>query len=413
MSIDCSLPFFKKHKGVKVDQHRVLIMRNNPINVLNILIKPTDACNLRCIYCYHADYQYGTEVMPIHVFKELLEKCVGLYKTVRIIWHGGEPLFVGKTFYEQVIQVEKKIEATTGICITNAIQTNGTLLTSEIYNFLKQEGFTFGFSYDGSTNEYTRGLTSKTETAFELLKNDKQKVSTIKVLLNDDLNNIIDVYKYYRDNGLNVRLNPIFHCELVDEKGLSYSLQEYCKAMLKLFEYYIHDSNCNIRVDPFESYFSIMCKGEAFHRICNHASCLGQFLCMNSKGDIYPCSRNFPEDFCLGNISKLNNISDVFESDAFKILVEKAVRRRRKCIDTCSLYKFCLGGCNHDAFMDGDIENNNFFSCLAFKAIFPVIRDYLENISCLEEIENRRIVRFWNAKKEMRELTNNIVDCGE
>lgn len=54
-----------------------------------------------------------------------------------------------------------------------------------------------------------------------------------------------------------------------------------------------------------------------------------------------------------------------------------------------------------------------FFSCLAFKAIFPVIRDYLENISCLEEIENRRIVRFWNAKKEMRELTNNIVDFGE
>ena len=37
------------------------------------------------------------------------------------------------------IFVEKKIEATTGICITNAIQTNGTLLTSEIYNFLKQE----------------------------------------------------------------------------------------------------------------------------------------------------------------------------------------------------------------------------------------------------------------------------------
>ena len=72
-----------------------------------------------------------------------------------------------------------------------------------------------------------------------------------------------------------------------------------------------------------------------------------------------------------------------------------------------------MGGCNHDAFMDGDIENNNFFSCLAFKAIFPVIRDYLENISCLEEIENRRIVRFWNAKKEMRELTNNIVDFGE
>ena len=70
MSIDCSLPFFKKHKGVKVDQHRVLIMRNNPINVLNILIKPTVALKLRCIFCNHEENQYVTEEMPIHEFNE-------------------------------------------------------------------------------------------------------------------------------------------------------------------------------------------------------------------------------------------------------------------------------------------------------------------------------------------------------
>lgn len=390
-------------------------MNNNPINVINILIKPTDACNLRCIYCYHADYEYGTEIMPIQLFEELLEKCVGVYQTVRIIWHGGEPLIVGRPFFEQIVQVENNIKRKTGICITNAIQTNGTLLTPEIYKFLKREGFTFGFSFDGNSNENTRGLSTKTEEAFDLVRNDNQKVSTIKVLLNDDLNRIIEVYRFYRDNELNVRLNPIFHCALVDEKGLSYSVQAYCDAMKRLFEYYIHDSKCNIRVDPFESYFSLMCKGDGFHRICNHASCLGQFLCMNSRGDIYPCSRNFPEDFCLGNISNVKHINNVFENDAFKSLIGQAVKRRRKCIDTCILYKYCLGGCNHDALMDKGIENNNFFSCVAFKSIFPIIKEYLDSISCVKEIENERIIRFFNAKNGLQEpkMNKNNIEFGE
>lgn len=130
---------------------------------------------------------------------------------------------------------------------------------------------------------------------------------------------------------------------------------------------------------------------------------------MNSNGDIYPCSRNYPEEYCLGNIMNVDTIEDIFKGERFEYILRKAISRRRTCIEECELYKYCLGGCNHDALMAGALEKSNHFSCISFKIIFPYIRDYLESITDEKQIRNRRLIPFWKAMTAGKSENNSNV----
>lgn len=63
-------------------------------------------------------------------------------------WQGGEPLLAGKPFFEQVVRLQAAY-APPRTVISNALQTNGTLLDAEWAAFFKQYAFLIGVSLDG------------------------------------------------------------------------------------------------------------------------------------------------------------------------------------------------------------------------------------------------------------------------
>lgn len=101
---------------------------------INILVMPTDACNMNCVYCFHKPYQCGIEVMSIETVKRLLDITAPFYKSINFIWHGGEPLLMGLDFYQKVVELQKQSSCN----IKNSIQSNLTLMTSEMAAFLRK-----------------------------------------------------------------------------------------------------------------------------------------------------------------------------------------------------------------------------------------------------------------------------------
>lgn len=358
---------------------------------LIVMIKPTNACNLRCLYCYHAEYEYSNSIMVFSVFESLLKMAKKEYSHLHLIWHGGEPLMPSISFYQKIMSIEESF-ASNSFKITNSMQSNGTLLTPDFSDFLTSNNIQLGFSFDGATNDAVRGKAESTINGMQLMREHNKRIGAIKVMLKDDLTDIISVYNYFKSISCDLKLNPLFKCELV-QPDMLYTPQEYAEALKKLFYYWVNDAECNIIVNPFNEYLALL--SGTGKRTCSHSSCMTKFLSIDHNGDFYPCSRYYPPTMCLGNIKNISKISELFQSEAFISLLSSAITRRETCKNNCMLFPYCQGGCNHDALTDGHLDKSGFFSCLVFKQIFPIIKNYFESteISCIKNPQIKKQLR--------------------
>ena len=80
----------------------------NKNDLISIIVKPTNACNLRCKHCYHAGTGYDNEQMSDKMLEKLISSSVPHFSGIHYIWHGGEPLSMPLTFYKRALELEQK-----------------------------------------------------------------------------------------------------------------------------------------------------------------------------------------------------------------------------------------------------------------------------------------------------------------
>jgi|Deesub1362B_J571_1020462.scaffolds.fasta_scaffold00027_86 radical SAM protein with 4Fe4S-binding SPASM domain len=125
-----------------------------PVVVLNV----TARCNLRCIHCYadadfDADFDDSKKAKELSTgeIKRFIDELVEI-RTPVLLFSGGEPL-LRKDIFELASYASKK-------GIRCSLSTNGTLITEETADKLKEAGFDYvGVSVDGleKTNDFFRG----------------------------------------------------------------------------------------------------------------------------------------------------------------------------------------------------------------------------------------------------------------
>lgn len=98
-------------------------------NHLSILIMPTDICNMNCVYCFHNSHHEKAGKMSLDTLKKLYDITLNEYEQVTFIWHGGEPLVMGLTFFQSAIEMQKEYK---NVKIQNRMHSNLTLLTDEL-----------------------------------------------------------------------------------------------------------------------------------------------------------------------------------------------------------------------------------------------------------------------------------------
>jgi uncharacterized protein len=74
---------------------------------------------------------------------------------VSFAWHGGEPTMLGLPFFRRVVDLQRRY-CPAGTTVSNALQTNGTLLDKEWAAFLRDHDFLVGISIDGPRRLHDR-----------------------------------------------------------------------------------------------------------------------------------------------------------------------------------------------------------------------------------------------------------------
>lgn len=345
---------------------------------ISIIVKPTNACNLRCKHCYHAEMGYDADKMSDEVLERLMSSTLPYFTGTSYIWHGGEPLTMPLSFYERAFELEEKYRARDKQPIKNSMQSNGTYITDEVAKFIADNRILIGLSFEGPYNDILRSHTVETERGYANLKKHNIVPGTISVVGNHNVNDLVKIYEYFRSESRPLKLNPIFAAGAAKENDeiLLKDPEHYAQRMCELFDIWMFDTTTGITINPFLGYVQSVLAG--LPRCCTNRGCLKHWLCVHPNGDIYPCGRAYPEEYCLGNIMDVTDLHEVFETDIYKDILKKSIIRREKCRKQCEVYRHCNGGCLNEAILEGGIENIPEFSCTSFRIIIKHVEEQVK-----------------------------------
>jgi uncharacterized protein len=128
------------------------------VPVETYILKVASRCNLNCTYCYV--YNMGDESyrsQPHRMARQTVSALLSRVATycreqklneVTFIFHGGEPLLAGREFFRHFV-AEASAVLGHDIVPAFALETNGTLITTEWLELFQELGIYFGISLDG------------------------------------------------------------------------------------------------------------------------------------------------------------------------------------------------------------------------------------------------------------------------
>ena len=163
-----------------------MIVPNFSEQGLQVMAKPIGAvCNLDCTYCYYLAkknlypnnrrWRMTERTLTAHICQQI-EAQPAAAEEIHFNWQGGEPTLLGLGFFRSVVKIQQQ-HVPPGKRVTNALQTNGTLLTDAWCEFLRKNNFLVGISIDGPADLHdayrldkrSRPTHNKTEQGLKLL----------------------------------------------------------------------------------------------------------------------------------------------------------------------------------------------------------------------------------------------------
>ncbi len=337
---------------------------------IEVILKVTDACNLRCKYCYNSEKSYEKNCLPLEKFEKLLNVLLTGYNMIHIIWHGGEPLCAGLDYFRAAMDMERRVHIQSGVVIENSVQTNGTLINKEWIRFFKEHDFRIGISFDGVENEKYRGQTEKTLQAMRLLKDAGVNFGCNAVVA-DQAYDLKSNYRFFKQLGVSFDFS-----RLLSEGGgknmPSLESVGYAKAMCDLFDEWIYDVD-GVSVRTFSLYWNLASGGR--FRICSCASCHMKYLSVSPDGMVYNCGRDSMGQYPFGPIESFADTKQIFLSEGARELITGSVIRREKCKAECPYFPVCAGGCADIAILENGLENMPTDYCYTFRTVYQHIAD--------------------------------------
>ena len=173
---------FKNHAKAKSASER------RPVVVWNV----TKQCNLRCIHCYtSSDNNTAPDELTHEEGLKLIDDLAE-FKIPALLFSGGEPLIRPDLFELANHAVKQGLRP--------VLSTNGTLITKEVAQKLKDTGFIYvGISLDGigETNDHFRGMKGAFEKAMKGFQNCREVGQRVGLRLTLTKRNYLDLDKIF------------------------------------------------------------------------------------------------------------------------------------------------------------------------------------------------------------------------
>lgn len=257
----------KKH-----NTHNSINAYNNRIKML--WLKITEACNYKCIHCYdECNFKLNENSISLDKYVSVVRDLHFSFGVDNVQLIGGEPLLKGKEFVFSLIGLLKTIG------IKNIeIFTNCSLIDDEYVNFLRENSVSIATSlysqhadvHDKITT--VKGSYLKTLTACKKLIECGVNLRIASTIMKENQEEITTIEKWVRktlminNSGFDI-VRPIGRA--VNKKHFP----------VELFNQYRAITNKNIAIRGFKYYDNNM----------KYNSCWGNKLCIDYKGNLYPC----------------------------------------------------------------------------------------------------------------------------
>ncbi|MDP4272671.1 MAG: radical SAM protein [Bacteroidota bacterium] len=326
----------------------------------NLVLKVTSKCNLNCSYCYvfnKGDKSFKKEpsFLDLRTSEKLLYRLNNHIKkhnlkTFLLIFHGGEPLLVGKKFYSDFIELANKI--ITDIKIDFALQTNGTLLNEEWCDLFKRLKINIGVSMDGTPFANENRVYRKDKTSaytdilkgIETLKDSYNEVAILSVINTKE--EPIKVYEHFKKIGITHGsfLFPDLNYDQVQDPN---DIPKVGEWLIKLFDLWYDDTETRPMFRPF----NFLCqKILGYTELGNEMFGTNEnaVLTVKTNGDIEAVDslRICGNGFTRTNLNvDRNELDDLFKDNLFKnyYYAHSDDYLSKNCLE-CEIKELCGGG---------------------------------------------------------------------
>ncbi len=115
-----------------------------------LVLQPTPFCNLDCSYCYLPNRDDKRRMSMAELDAIVAAVVAGGFARpeLSLVWHAGEPLVVGKAWYEEAFAVVRR-HLPKGTTVRHQFQTNAVLLDPSWCELVKRHEVSIGVSVDG------------------------------------------------------------------------------------------------------------------------------------------------------------------------------------------------------------------------------------------------------------------------
>ena len=379
----------------------------------HVMAKPAgSSCNLDCTYCFYL----SKETLPDgpktgRMSDEMLERFIQQYiagvtgTEVIFSWQGGEPTLAGLDFFRKVIALEKKY-AKPGQKIENDLQTNGTLITEEWCEFLKENRFLVGLSIDGPRGIHDRYRVTKggkptfdkVFNAVTLFKRYGIPFNTLTCVNRFNARKPLDVYRFLRTE---VGSTYIQFIPIVEYKGFettaphkwnkdsipmdgapethpghpnsivtdwSVDAEDWGYFLCKVFDQWHRNDIGKIFVNHFETLVSQHI-GQG-PQLCVYSEFCGKGVAVENDGGVYSCDHYVYPEYRLGNIMDKALDSQVLSGTQLKFGYAKSETLPTYCRQ-CAYLTDCWGECPKNRIIRTTTgEHGLNYLCRGFKQFF-------------------------------------------
>lgn len=355
------------------EQQRKTIRR--PYTVMPKCVGPV--CNLDCDYCYYIEKEalFPNKTFNVASYRMNKETLTTLIRDfiesqpqskAHFVWHGGEPTLLGIPYFKEVLRIQQ--DFANGKEISNAFQTNGTLITDEWAEFLKENNFLCGLSVDGpkqfhdAHRRYSngRGTWEQVVKCAEIFKRHQVEFNTMTVVNASNSKHPLAVYNFLKELGSHyMQFSPIVE-RIAEDQDAQFSLvsnqykkqtavmrenvsaQDWGNFLCRIFDVWVKKDIGNYFVNFFDNTLAAY-MGEV-PSLCTMAKYCCCAPAIEHNGDVFCCDHFVFPEYQLGNIHT-SSLAEMVKSDKQLLFEEDKERTLAQQCRRCQYLDLCGGDC--------------------------------------------------------------------
>ncbi len=374
---------------------------------LYVMTKPVGAiCNLACKYCYYLEktnlYKENTSkfVMSDSLLEKFIEEYINSQTMPQVLftWHGGETLMRPLSFYQKVVELQKKYA--NGRTIDNCIQTNGTLLNDEWCEFFHDNHWLVGISIDGPQefhDEYRKNKQGKPSfmkvmQGIHLLNKHQVEWNAMAVVNDYNADYPLEFYHFFKElrchyiqfTPIVERIHPhadgrhLAHVLQNEEKLADFSVspEQWGNFLCTIFDEWVKNDVGEYFIQIFDATLANWMGAQP--GVCTMAPTCGHAGVMEFNGDVYSCDHFVFPEFKLGNIYEKSLIEMMYSEKQIQFGQQKKDSLPNKCKE-CKYLFACNGECPKNRFLtteDGEPGLN--YLCKGYYQFFDHVAPYMD-----------------------------------